>query len=233
MKAVILAAGDGGRLNAGIPKILLELNKKTILEYHILGLKKLGMEEVIIICGYKKELIEKHIEIKKLRKIIKITLIYNDKYNILENGHSVYCAKNYVNGHFLMLMGDHLIDYQALRELIEKRTSEFTEVVDSKPKYANVEQATKVLINDGMIKESGKKLTNYNALDTGFFIVTLDAFDVLERNKNNGHTEWNECIKEFIKRGLKTFDIKSAFWLGINIPEELESAKSNIKKLSH
>ena len=47
MKAIILAAGDGGRLGATIPKVLLEIGGKTILDYHINGLKNINIEEVL------------------------------------------------------------------------------------------------------------------------------------------------------------------------------------------
>ena len=52
---------------------------------------------------------------------------------------------------------------------------------------------------------------------------------LLEKNKEQGKTEWNDCIKEYVKKGIKTFDIKSSFWLGINTVEELENAKEKIK----
>ena len=232
MKAVILAAGDGGRLGAIIPKILLEVGGKTILDHHINGLKSINIEEAIIITGYKKNLIEEYVKGKKLNDKLKITIVYNDKYNVYENGYSVLCSRDYIDAAFLMIMGDHMIDYSALSEVITENPPGLLEVIDTKPKFANIDHATKVLVKDGLIVDSGKKLKEFNAIDTGFFIVPLKAFDILEKNKNKGKTEWNECVKKFANEGIKTFDLESAFWVGINTQEDFESAKKNIHMLN-
>ena len=101
MKAVILAAGDGGRLGMEIPKVLLKIGNEYILDYHIKGLKKIGIEEVVIITGFKSELIEAHITEHNLRNIINIKLVNNDKHDELENGYSVLCSKEAVDSSFL------------------------------------------------------------------------------------------------------------------------------------
>jgi len=70
MQAVILAAGDGGRLGRDIPKILLELHGKSLLEYHVDGLQQLKIEEIILITGFRKELIDEHMKKKNLSEKI-------------------------------------------------------------------------------------------------------------------------------------------------------------------
>ena len=65
MQAIILAAGIGKRISSShnTPKILLEFDKKTLLERHISNLHQLGAERIIICAGYQQELI--HDELKK------------------------------------------------------------------------------------------------------------------------------------------------------------------------
>ncbi|HPC26641.1 MAG TPA: sugar phosphate nucleotidyltransferase, partial [Paludibacteraceae bacterium] len=51
MKALILAAGQGTRLKPltnSIPKALITINGRTLLEYQILKLKNYGFDEIII-----------------------------------------------------------------------------------------------------------------------------------------------------------------------------------------
>ncbi len=235
VKAVILAAGDGGRLGRGIPKVLVELDGKTLLDYHVDGLQKLGIEEIIIITGFKRELIEEYIQKHNLQKKIKIKCVMNDKYNVYENGYSVFCAKDHVNEPFMMFMGDHLINYPLLQPLVQKDHSQLKailEVVDTNSMYMNADRAMRLLITNNVIKDSGKKIENFNALDTGFFILTPLIFSVIERNRIEGKTEWNDCVRQFLGEGIPTFDINSNFWVGINTEEEFAHAQRVIRNLS-
>lgn len=63
MKAVILAAGKGTRmkeLTNEIPKPMLRVHGKPILEHILSGLLAAGIREVFIVTGYKAEVIENH-----------------------------------------------------------------------------------------------------------------------------------------------------------------------------
>lgn len=61
MKAIILAAGRGSRMNELTnerPKCLVELNGKTLLEWQLLALHDAGITEIAIVTGYKREMLE-------------------------------------------------------------------------------------------------------------------------------------------------------------------------------
>lgn len=63
MKAVILAAGKGTRmreLTAAVPKPMLRLWDKPILEHIVTGLVQCGIREIFIVTGYCAETIESH-----------------------------------------------------------------------------------------------------------------------------------------------------------------------------
>ena len=53
MKALILAAGIGKRLKADVPKILLRIGNKSLLERHYENLLSLGVKKIGIFVGYK------------------------------------------------------------------------------------------------------------------------------------------------------------------------------------
>ena len=52
MKALILAAGIGKRLKTNIPKILLKIGSKTLLERHLENLLSLGVKNIGIAVSY-------------------------------------------------------------------------------------------------------------------------------------------------------------------------------------
>ena len=63
MKAVILAAGQGSRLRPakpGVPKCLLEVGGKTLIEHQLAVIDAQGIRDVVAVVGYKNELIKRH-----------------------------------------------------------------------------------------------------------------------------------------------------------------------------
>src|ERR1041385_8059642 len=65
MKAVILAAGKGTRLREltnELPKPMLGLHGKPILEHILDGIMGAGIRQVCIITGYRAEVIEAHFQ---------------------------------------------------------------------------------------------------------------------------------------------------------------------------
>ena len=76
MKAIILAAGKGSRLTPMTlikPKPLLKINGKTLLENMIGILKSNGVDDIVVVTGYKHELFDEYEEKLGFRKIV-----YND-----------------------------------------------------------------------------------------------------------------------------------------------------------
>src|ERR1700761_472534 len=66
MRAIILAAGRGMRLQQSTeeqhPKCLLEFGDRTLLERHLLLLRKAGVEEVVLALGFRRDLVEQELD---------------------------------------------------------------------------------------------------------------------------------------------------------------------------
>ena len=80
MKALILAAGRGtrlGKLTENLPKPLVQVNGKPVIDYLINKLIKLDVNEIFINIHYKYELLEKFILDSKYKT--KITLVHEDE----------------------------------------------------------------------------------------------------------------------------------------------------------
>ncbi len=81
MKAVILAAGVGKRLGAVTghrPKCLIEFGGRSLLDRYIDGLREAGIHEVVIVVGYKQELIRAAME--ERHRDVKVAYIENHQY---------------------------------------------------------------------------------------------------------------------------------------------------------
>jgi len=94
MKAIILAAGQGKRLRPLTlekPKVLLEVNGKSILEHNLEILNEF-VDEVIIVVGFLKEQI-----IEKIGLSYKdMQISYVEQKELLGNGHAIMQAAPFI-----------------------------------------------------------------------------------------------------------------------------------------
>ena len=58
---IIMAAGKGTRMNTELPKVLHKLNNKTLIEHVIDKTLKINPEKLLVVVGYKYELVKKQL----------------------------------------------------------------------------------------------------------------------------------------------------------------------------
>ena len=111
MRAIILAAGCGLRLNQHtkeIPKALLDLNGKSILERQISLLREYGVNEIFVVTGYKRE-----------KYVLKdVEYIFNPRYSETEQLASMMVARSKIFDDILVIFGDILFDSQILQQIL-------------------------------------------------------------------------------------------------------------------
>ena len=106
MKVVILAGGKGTRLaeyTKKIPKPMVKIGSKTILDHIIDYYKKFGFKEFIIATGFKSNIIERHFKKNHRIKVI------NTGLNTL-TGLRIKKLDQYLNETFMLTYGDGLCD---------------------------------------------------------------------------------------------------------------------------
>ncbi|NEP56472.1 MAG: phosphocholine cytidylyltransferase family protein [Symploca sp. SIO2G7] len=111
--AIILAAGMGTRLKQlgqSIPKGFLQLGEQTIIEESIERLTSCGIQRIIIITGHLSQFYE---DLKK-RYNQQIVTVHNPRYADSGSMYSLYCAKELIDGDFLLLESDLIYERRAL-----------------------------------------------------------------------------------------------------------------------
>ncbi len=119
---VILAASQGelGVLTDNIPKAMLKVDGKPIIQHQTEAFRRQGTDETIVVCGFEKDKIN-------LDNIIKIE---NSQY--LESGeaYSLFCAKKYLNKETIISFGDIIFKRHMLVDLLNA-PADVTIVVDA------------------------------------------------------------------------------------------------------
>lgn len=132
IQAVILAAGRGsrmGELTKDIPKPLLPIGEKTIIEYILDALHVCGIFDVIIVTGYKGNSIKN--KIKNQYKNCSLTYVHNDGFEASDNLYSLWLARQHIIDGMLFLNGDTLFHKDILAEVLNNFHEDCV-LVDSK-----------------------------------------------------------------------------------------------------
>ena len=111
MRVIILAAGAGLRLGQhtkDVPKALLDLNGKSILERQISLLRQHGINEIFVVTGYQRE---KH-------TLKDIEYIFNPRYAETEQLASMMVARTKISDDVLVIFGDIVFDEQILQQIL-------------------------------------------------------------------------------------------------------------------
>jgi len=231
MQAIILAAGEGSRMNDldGPPKVLLSLHSQTLMEHHLNALSSVGVTSFIVVGGHQSEMIEQFVARKGLARRFNLGVIRNDRWPA-GNASSILAARPCVNDdRFVVVMGDHLYDPEGLRGFLKVR-GDFVGVFDSVPRFVDVAEATKAASRNGHVTALGKELTEFKYVDTGTFICSRRIFPFIEECLADGQGTFNEVKRRWITQHiLHIFDCQGAFWMDVDTTEDLETARELIQ----
>ena len=234
MKAVIIAAGCGSRLedkHKGMPKSLLEYKGVRLIDNIIGKLVKSGIEEIIMITGYKSEMIEGALS-NYANGQVRIHFKENQEWT-KPNGISVLCAKEFMEPgeKFLLLMSDHLFQHSILENVIQTQIGELDSLLAIDKKIDNIPD-----LDDGMklscqhlsgelydLVKFDKQLTEYQAIDCGIFKFDFHVFSILENNIQKGKCSLSDACNELCAQGhMKGMDIGDQLWIDMDTPEMFE-----------
>jgi choline kinase len=230
-QCLILAAGNGTRLrpvSAGLPKPLVLFRGKPILEHVIHRAHQAGIDNFVIVVGYRSDLIRRWFDSRWLGSI-SVTLVENPDYH-KANGISVLKAKGEIYEKFLLLMADHIFEPQTAEALMQQQLAPGEVILAVDPNIDRVfdlDDATKVRRDGDRIVDIGKEIANYDALDTGMFLCNPGLFDKLESATKDGNCSLSDGMRQLAReRNLRAFEIGEAHWQDVDTPEALAHAES-------
>ena len=245
IKAIILAAGMSSRLmelTDDRPKCMLDIGGKTILQRQIETFNQCGIGKIIVVRGYKKEVIN----------YTGVKYLYNQNYrrnNILE---SLMYAESEMDGEFIVTYSDILFKRSIVERLLEAKV-DISLVIDTdwKSRYKNrfqhpVEEAEKVIVTNNKVVEIGKVINPNEA--HGEFIglakFNNSGAEVLKTNYKRVVREFGDkqfhaaasvekayltdMFQELIDKGytVSNVDIKSQ-WMEIDTVEDINKAREH------
>ena len=220
MKAIILAGGRGKRLKPVtdyVPKPLIPIRNIPIIEWQIRYLKKFGIREVIICTGYKADMIESYLSMKKLGMKIKFSI----EKTPLGTGGAIKKAGKWINDKsFFVINGDTITNID-LDKLASKKNS--IAAIELRTKYGILETESDKIIN---FRE--KKEISDTWMNAGIYHLQKD---VLKKLPIKGDIE-KTVFPDYAKKGmLNTIKFKNVEWFSVDSFKDMEECSERVEKI--
>ncbi|WP_297486967.1 bifunctional L-myo-inositol-1-phosphate cytidylyltransferase/CDP-L-myo-inositol myo-inositolphosphotransferase [Thermococcus sp.] len=218
--AVVLAAGLGTRLG-GKPKGLLRIAGREILYRTITLLQRNGVKKFVVVTNERyaplyRGFLEKH--------GFDAELVINPEPE-KGNGHSLHLAGEKVSGRFVLVMSDHVYS----EAFVERAVKGKGLIADRKPGWVDIDEATKVKVKNGRVEHIGKNLKEWDAVDTGFFVLDDGIFAVtsaLEEERDGDY-----ALSEVVERAkLPVTFVDGLAWTDVDTLEDVKRAGKMLVK---
>ena len=234
--AVILMAGTGSRLRGSaetIAKPLIPVGGRPLISYAIDSFDNAGVENIYAIVGPNGEELAAAVA-PLLPGRMKFHPIPNPNWQ-KQNGVSLLTVEGKVRAPFFLAMGDHLFQPSILDALLSRADPALLNLaIDRKiASIFDLDDAMKVRTEGDRIVAIGKKLDDYNAIDTGIFICPEIIFEYLRRVLKNGDCALADGVRLMAEEGNgRAIDIGDAWWQDVDTPEMLARAEVEMARLA-
>lgn len=209
--ALVLAAGKGTRMKSDIPKVAFPILRKPMIEYIVENIEKSSVEEIYLVLGYKREVVE---------GIVKDRAKYVYQEEQLGTGHAAMMAApvlSKLDGNTFIMPGDvPLIWYKSIDRMFavhEDNGNDFTIVTAH---YEDPEGYGRIVRNEqGVIqriveeKDANDFEKEIKEVNTGIYIVNNKKFFSLLKNLNNNNAKGEYYITDMVELMKKDYKIGS------------------------
>jgi len=205
MKAFLLAAGEGTRLRPityHLPKCLVPINGKPLLEYWLENLSNAGIEEFLINTHYKYQLVKEFVDKSQYRD--KITLVYEEE--LLNTGGSLLENRDFFMQEPFMIVHADNLSLCNFDDFIQTHTQRYAITMmlfeSDNPSSCGVVELDK----QGIVQTFHEKVQNppSNLANGAVYICESSIFDFLE-NLNQQKIDFSLDVLPNFMGNINTF----------------------------
>jgi dTDP-glucose pyrophosphorylase len=234
-KAVVLAAGRGTRmrqLTADLPKPMIEVRGKPVLQYIVEGLRDAGIREFLIIVGYRGDTVRNFLGDGSRYDI---AIQYTTQTVQDGTGRVVDLARDFVRDTpFVLSYGDILVDPTNYKRFVD--LPDAVEAIVTVTRGEDVSKGGAVYLNQEMqlldIREKSKPdQTNSPWYNAGIYAFRSSIFDFTEKLQPSprGEYELTDAIRALAQSGQKVKALElTGEWCDVRDPEILAKLNSKL-----
>jgi choline kinase len=237
VKVLILGAGQGKRLlplTEDVPKALLDIHGRTLLERQIDAFVACGIREFVVITGYGCDLMADMLrQIESRNPGTEMRTVFNPFFAVADNLASCWMARGEMTGDFIQVNGDNLFRAAMIEDLLASREAPVTVAINRKDKYDNDDM--KVMLDEDRLTEIGKTLpleaVNAEAVGIYYFRGEGGALysDVLDRamREPSGLRQWFPSAVGTLAKltEVRACAVNGHEWCEVDFPVDLQHAR--------
>lgn len=247
MKAVILAAGEGRRLEPLTevrPKPMIPIANQPLLEYVVDACVEAGIKDIVFVVGYKRERIQNYFGDGDDWNI---NIEYAVQQKQLGPGHAILQAENYIDESFIALNGDRIVKSQAIEDLKDKNPDTEALVVtrsDQPSDYGVVEYSGRTVT--GISEKPPEYAITSNLINAGVYHFSQDIFKAIQNTDDRieGEIALTATLNELIEdKKIETIRY-NGLWMDVSylwdiltvnstMLDKKENQKSNSTKIDN
>jgi len=232
-KAVILAGGLGTRLRPltnDIPKPLLPIQGKPLIEHIIQNLKSHGIKEIVLSVGYRSEQIKNYFGDGSN---FKVKISYCIEEQPLGTGGAIKESTKYLDEPFFLVWGDNLMDID-YKKLYHSYLQHNTLIIMALTHREDVE-------NFGVAELKGDMILNFvekpkqeeapsNLINAGAFIIDPKCLKILPEGKSSIE---KDCFEKLAPNNEISAYIHLGQWFPTDTLEKYYHANDHFKPINN
>ncbi len=229
--AIILAGGLGTRLKPltdNVPKPLLPIKGKPMIQHMIQNLKKYGVNKIILSIGYKSEQIKEYFGDGSS---LGVKITYSIEEEPLGTGGAIKLAARELTKPFFLAWGDNLhdLDFNAMYKSYLRSAPQVTMALTPREDVENFGVAK--LKEDKIVTFVEKPQRNEapsNLINAGAFIIDPECLKILPEGKSSME---KDCFEKIAPLGEVSAYTHQGQWFPTDTLEKYHHANDNFKPI--
>jgi choline kinase len=234
-EGLILAAGRGsrmGNLTDDIPKCLLEVDRKPILLHQLDMFEKFGLNRIIIVTGYREDLIREAVGNRP-----NIEFIFNPFWPLTNVIGSAWFGMQAIRDTFVYAHADTIFSEEVLHCMLKAEG----EIIFPYDDHPCGDEEMKIILEDGKLVKVSKQL-NPDSCQGEFLGVLVAQNSIVDRlrhlvNQELADGAYNSFFEVVIQKlldsgsdAIRPLEVTGNYWGEVDSEEDLKTVRSEFNR---
>lgn len=205
-----------GPFTASVPKVMIPVGNRPVLEYGVAALAECGVRDLIFVVGYRRERIQAHFQDGKA---FDVRITYVNQMKQLGTAHALGEARSQLDGPFVVLNGSNMVDRHFVADLLDHADGSAIMITESdKPRNYGV-----VTLKDRNVQAILEKPTEIvsNLINTGAYALDPSIFPEIDALAAEGKHDLPSVLTKLAERDAVAAIRSEGTWVDALFPWDL------------